>query len=511
MINIVVSDKKMADQTAAAYGFVVEAFDAKKVTEQDIPSSVLAFAKTMCPFALPTLIKECGFKGKKLESNVISFLANDKLTHLILVGLGKKEKHIDIETYRRAVATIIRKAQHLKLNSVAIELPSARIFGVETEYLAEQTAIISELANYHFNEFITQESRKETEIVDVTLCADAKSKKDAQYGVKNGQIIAQAVNKTRHWIDLPPSHLTPPELADRAETIAKKTDLKITVFSEKEIIKMGMGGLAGVSRGSDLDCRLLIMEYKAKKKNAPTIAFVGKGITFDSGGLSLKPAQSMEDMKQDMSGAAVVVATMEALAHLKPEINVIGVAPLAENLPSGTALKPGDIVRFYNGKTAEVKNTDAEGRLILADALSYAVKHYTLDAIIDIATLTGACEVALGKFYCGMMSEHDELVERVQEASCISGDRVWRLPLNDDFKPAVVSSVADLANIQNPRYKAGTITAAHFLQNFVDDVPWVHLDIAGVAFDVPDMPYFRPGATGFGVRLMIALAMDWEK
>lgn len=503
MINITVSDKKIADQKVSAYAFAVE--------QGELPAALLSCAKTLCPVALPTLIKESGFKGKKSESAVIPFLVNERIAHLILVGLGKKEKVIDIEAYRRAIGTIIRKAQHHKISSLAIELPSSRIFGVDSDYLAEQTAVICEIANYHFNEFITTESRKETEIIDVVLCVDAKVKKEAQEGVKKGQLVAQAVNKTRHWIDMPPSDLTPPELADRAATIAKKTGLKITVFSEKEVIKMGMGGLAGVSRGSDLDCRLLILEYKAKAKNAQTIAFVGKGITFDSGGLSIKPAQSMEDMKQDMSGAAAVVATMEALAQLKPDVNVIGVAPLAENLPSGKAVKPGDILRFYNGKTAEVKNTDAEGRLILADALSYAVKHYKPDAIIDLATLTGACEVALGKFFCGMMSEHDDLVARVQEASKKSGDRVWRLPLNDDYKPAIVSTVADLSNIGSPRYKAGTITAAHFLQNFVDDVPWVHLDIAGVAFDVPDLPYYRPGATGFGVRLLVELAMDWKK
>lgn len=503
MINIIVSDKKIAEQKVSAYGFVVE--------QGDLPAALQSFAKSMSPEILPDLLKQTSFTGKKLEVAVFPFVAHKKMAHLIVVGLGKKEKAIDVETYRRAIATMVRKAQHAKCTSLAIELPSAKLFGVDAEFLAKQTAVIAEVTNYHFNEFITTESRKDTEIIDIAICVDEKNKKNIEKGVKDGQFIAHGVNKTRHWIDLPPSNLTPAELADRATAIAKKHDLKITVFTEKQIISMGMGGLAGVSRGSDLDCKLLIMEYKAKRKSAPTIAFVGKGITFDSGGLSIKPAQSMEDMKSDMSGAAAVVATMEALAQLKPDINVIGVAPIAENLPSGKALKPGDIVRFYNGKTAEVKNTDAEGRLILADALSYTVKHYKPDAIIDLATLTGACEVALGKFYCAMLSEHDDLVKRVQEASDLSGDRVWRLPLNDDYKAAIVSSVADLANIGKSNYKGGTITAAHFLQNFVGDVPWVHLDIAGVAFDVPDMPYFRPGATGFGVRLLVELAMNWEK
>lgn len=503
MINVTVSDKKIATQKATAYAFFAQ--------QDDIPASLQAFAKTMSPEVLPQLIKESKFSAKKAEVTVLPFLADEKLAYLILAGLGKREKKIGIETYRRALGAAIRKTQSAKCTSLAIELPAPKLFGVDADYLAEQTVIIGEIAHYHFNEYITTESRKETELIDMVLCVDEKTKKEVSKGVKEGQVVAHAVNKTRHWIDSPPIHLTPAALADHATTIAKKNDLKITIFSEKQIIEMGMGGLSGVSRGSDLDCKLVIMEYKTKRKGASTVAFVGKGITFDSGGLSLKPAQSMEDMKCDMSGAAAVIATMEALAQLKPDINVIGVAPISENLPSGKALKPGDIVRFYNGKTAEVKNTDAEGRLILADALSYTVKKYKPDAIIDLATLTGACEVALGKFFCGMMSEHDDLVARVQEASDLSGDRVWRLPLNDDYKPAIVSTVADLSNIGSPRYKAGTITAAHFLQNFVGDVPWVHLDIAGVAYDVPDMPYFRPGATGFGVRLLCELAMGWSK
>jgi len=218
----------------------------------------------------------------------------------------------------------------------------------------------------------------------------------------------------------------------------------------------------------------------------------------------------METMKEDMSGAAAVIATMEAIAQLKPNVNVIGVTPLAENLPSGKATKPGDVVRFYNGKTAEIKNTDAEGRLVLADALAYVAKHYKPDAIIDIATLTGACAHALGPFHTGLMSQHDDLVDIVEESAEHSGDHVWRLPLSDDYKIAIKSDVADICNIGSQKYAAGAITAAHFLKNFVGDIPWVHLDIAGTAFNVPDRPYFRSGATGVGVRLMTDIAQHWK-
>jgi Leucyl aminopeptidase len=271
-----------------------------------------------------------------------------------------------------------------------------------------------------------------------------------------------------------------------------------------------MGGLAAVGRGSDQDCQMVILEYKAKRKNAPTIAFVGKGITFDSGGLSIKPALNMETMKDDMSGAAAVITTMEVLAHLKPDVNVVALAPLAENLPSGKATMPGDIVTFYNGKTAEVRNTDAEGRLVLADALSYAVKHYKPDAIIDIATLTGACAYALGPFFTGLMSQHDTLVKDIEISAQRSGDRVWRLPLHDDYQIAIRSDISDMCNIGAPKYMAGAITAAHFLKHFVGQTPWAHLDIAGTAFNVPDLPYYKQGATGVGVRLLVDLAMHWK-
>ncbi len=310
---------------------------------------------------------------------------------------------------------------------------------------------------------------------------------------------------------MPPAFMHPPALADKAAEIGKKyTDLKVTILGDKEAAALGMGGLLGVSRGSEHECRLVVMEYKAADKNAPTVALVGKGITFDSGGLSIKPANSMETMKDDMSGAAAVITTMEALAQLHPHVNVIGVAALAENMPGGKATRPGDILKFYNGKTAEVKNTDAEGRLVLADALSYTVDKYNPDVIIDIATLTGACAYALGPFFTGMMSQDDALVAKIQKSADVSGDYVWRLPMTNDYQKAVKSTVADICNIGSKQYNAGAVTAAFFLKEFVGETPWVHLDIAGTAFDVPDISYYRPGATGVGVRLFVELIMHWK-
>jgi leucyl aminopeptidase len=298
-------------------------------------------------------------------------------------------------------------------------------------------------------------------------------------------------------------------MAEHAERIAKSHNLTYTIFNQQQVSDMNMGGLIAVSQGSVQECRLVVLEYRTERPGAPTIALVGKGVTFDSGGLSIKPAARMYEMKDDMAGAAAVISTLELLAHLRPAVNVIGIAPITENLPSGSASKPGDIVQFYNGKTAEIWNTDAEGRLILSDALSYAVKHYKLDAIINIATLTGSCSAALGPFFCGLMSQHEDLSQRIFEASRICGDRAWPLPFHDDFKPAIRSTAADLCNEGNAAYRAGAITAGFFLQNFVGTVPWVHLDIAGTSFNVPDISYYRPGATGFGVRLFAELLMKW--
>lgn len=454
------------------------------------------------------IVKDRKFKAT-LNSLLIIPIFNKELKYLILIGLGnKKNNHINFENFRRAIGTLVKSFGTHSISSVSFKLPAPDIFNVSEGYMIEHITIIANMANYIFNTFITEKSVEL--ITDIHLIVN-HFVDNLHDSVKKGLIISQAVNDARQWVDLPANLLTPADLAANASGIANEFGLKFTEFNEHEINKMGMGGLAGVSRGSELDCKLVILEYKTTKENAPTVAFVGKGITFDSGGLSIKPAASMETMKEDMSGAAAIIATMKVIAQLKPDINIIGVAPIAENLPSGTALKPGDIVKFYNGKTAEVKNTDAEGRLILADALSYAVKHYKLDAIIDLATLTGACAYALGPFFSGLFSEHEEFTARVIQASNSSGEAVWRLPLTDDYKVAVKADVADLCNIGRKEYMAGGTTAACFLQHFVGDVPWVHLDIAGTAFSVPDISYYRRNtATGVGVRLLTELAMNWK-
>ncbi|HXW86467.1 MAG TPA: leucyl aminopeptidase, partial [Candidatus Bathyarchaeia archaeon] len=501
MITIALSTKKLSELKEASYGYILE---------ENADAKHLKHVESLYP-AIADVFAQREFRGGKNDTLTLTIPSQEGAAYIFLAGVGKKnaQNSIALEQYRRAVARIVKAAITHRCSSLAIVVPAASAYEANVQELAYETVVIAYMTAYHYDDFITDKSRKQIQELKITLCVDAKNKAAAQNGIKEGVIMGTSVNKARHWIDSPANVLTPHYLAEQARVIAKKQDLEITVFDEATINKMGMGGLAAVSRGSDLDCCLIVMEYKAKKKNAPTIAFVGKGITFDSGGLSIKPAAAMEYMKEDMSGAAAVIAAMEVIAQFEPDVNVIGLAPVAENLPSGKATRPGDIIRFYNGKTAEVKNTDAEGRLILADALSYAVKEYKPDAIVDVATLTGACAYALGPFYCGLFSLHDDLSKKVLNSAQHSGDYAWRLPMGDDYKRAVIADVADLSNTGDAKIMAGSITAAHFLQHFVDEVPWVHLDIAGTAYNVPNIPYFRPGATGFGVRLLVDLACNW--
>lgn len=481
-----------------------EKFSAKDLP--DMPS---------CGIDVMQFLEESKFTGAQGTVAQLSISVKPKkIMHLLFVGVGSKDasKKFNFETLRRAIGSIIKWAQSKGFDELAIDMPKAKDYGVEVDYLIQQVTTISFIAFYKYDKFITSIEKKDREkVIQLFLCVEPSDKKAAQVGHDAGVMIGESVNQAREWVDTPPSKLTPTILADFASAVAKEQGLKCTVFSEKEIQKMGMGGIAGVSAGSDQDAKLVILEYKTKKAKADTIAFVGKGITFDSGGLSIKPANSMEDMKEDMAGAAAVINAMAALSELKPDVNVIGLAAITENMPGCSAQKPGDIVTFYNGKTAEVRNTDAEGRLVLADALAYAVKNYKLDAIIDVATLTGACIYAVGPFFSALLSDNDALAAAVQKAGESSGDRVWRLPFTPDFKEAIKSPIADMQNVGNPSIAAGTITAAWFLRNFTGDVPWVHLDIASSAFNVPNISYYGKGATGSSVRLLIDIAMQWQK
>lgn len=452
------------------------------------------------------------FTGAASSMIVLPVIENKKTTKLFFVGLGKKEDNVlNIETYRRALGTLVTTAQSKKIETLVFAMPAAPDFGVKSEFFAQQTSSILEIAGYKFDQFITKPKDEIQADLVVTVCCATNNESGARVGFKTGQIIAQAVNRERDWVNTPPSRLTPTHIAEMAQELAQDHGLKCTIFDGKKIKELGMEGLHGVSRGSHQDPRFVILEYKSKKADAQTIGFVGKGITFDSGGLSIKPADSMEEMKEDMAGAGSVINSIVALAQLQPDVNVIAVAAITENLIGPDSLKPGDILRFYNGKTAEVRNTDAEGRLVLADALSYVTKNYELNAVIDIATLTGACIYAVGPFFSALLSDNIKFADKVKAAGERSGDKVWALPFTPDFKTAIKSEIADMQNVGNRSIAAGTITAAWFLREFVEnETPWVHLDIASSAYNVPNISYYRPGATGSSVRLLIDLAMNWK-
>lgn len=515
MIITKLATNLLLDRPCQAYAFLVE---------HEFDFATLNSTARKLYFHFDEALKERGFTGKTGSSIVVNgthtLRGKSMPVYLIFLGLGDlKNGYKNIETYRRAIGQLVRIAESHKLESITFDLPDPAVLGLSYERLAQETSTILHKASYHFDKYITDSTRRYEWDINVLVGVNKKYHEETQDGLDKGMVIADAINTTRTWCDMPSSDLTPPIFAQEAEKLAKEFGLKATIFDKKAIVKMGMGGIYGVGRGSQHEPRLAILEYKpaatkaakATKNKIPTIALVGKGITFDTGGVNIKPGAGMETMKDDMAGAAVVIAVMKVLAQLKPKVNVVALAPMAENMVSGSAQKPGDVIRFYNGKTAEVKDTDAEGRLVLADALSYAVAHYKPDAIIDIATLTGSCAAALGPFYAGLLSQSEELTNKVQKASECSGDRVWRLPMDNDYKPAIYSSIADMSNIGTMQIKAGVITAAFFLQNFVGKVPWVHLDIAGTAFGVPDVTYLRPGATGFGIRLLTDLIMHWHE
>jgi leucyl aminopeptidase len=506
MTKYTVSDKALLEQNVEGYlYFVFEGFSFDKVCGK--------VAKEFFP-ELKTFMKQKEFAGKSGQTFTIPVAQKKKIKHLIFVGLGKeKGKDFDLETYRRAMSNAVRIAESHKLESIAVEVPNSKTeFGYDIEYMTQKTTTISMMASYNFDEFITNKDAKAKPLKEIVCVAPKKDLNKVKEGIKAGQVIGESVNNARYWVDLPANKLTPPAVAKYAKALGKKHDLEVTVFDEAKIEKLRMGGLKAVGMGSQHDAQMVIMQYTCKKKNAPTLALVGKGITFDSGGINLKPTGYLETMKEDMSGAAAVINALVAISEFKPDVNVVAIAPLAENMVSGNANHPGDIITFYNGKTAVVGNTDAEGRLVLADALAYADKHFKPAAIVDVATLTGACAHAIGPFFSGLLTQDENLAKDLEYAGKMSGDALWRLPLIDAYKVMVKGDIADLDNSGNRKYYAGATNGAMFLSNFVDKkTRWAHVDIAPSAFDVPNTPYYRAGmATGAGTRLLIDFVLNWK-
>ncbi len=419
---------------------------------------------------------------------------------LLVVGLGKRQE-MDAERARVAAALAARKAVELRAKSLAWSLPEPAPGGASAADLAAGLITGTILAAYRFDRFLSADPDDPSPAAIESLQLLGPERLAA--AAEAARVCATAQNRARDLQNLPSNIATPTYLAARAEEIAAEHDaVAVEVLDREQIVAKAMGGLVAVSQGGAEPPRLIVLRY-AGKGSGPTLGLIGKGVTFDTGGISIKPSAAMEEMKMDMSGAAAVLETVAAIAELELAIDLLAVVPATENMPSGTAVKPGDIITQYNGKTVEVNNTDAEGRLILADALAYAVE-LGAERLIDLATLTGAVLIALGSTYAAVISNDDELAGEVVEAGEASGELVWRLPLHPEYKELTKGTVADLTNASAKR-KAGTIYAGSFLEEFVDGRPWAHLDIAGTAWDV-GRPYTGDGASGFGVRLLVELA-----
>ncbi len=452
---------------------------------------------------LSSLKEEGDFKGVLFECRLIHTQNVLPAKRVLLTGLGKKGE-FDLEKWRGAAS---KAGQFIREQGIKqFVVPLKRWNGFSEEELSENFVIGLILGLYQYNELKTLEREKMKTVNEVVLLGETDQETHAlEEGLRTGRIIAEAVCMARDLVNGPSNQVTPTVLAEKARQIAKDHSLDIQVMEVSEAEAMGMGAFVAVAKGSQEPGKFIVLEYN-KGKGLDTIALLGKGITFDSGGISIKPSEGMERMKDDMSGAAAVLGTMQAAAQLQLPLHLVGIIPATENLPSGKAYKPGDVLKTLSGQTVEVISTDAEGRLILADALTYSLR-YQPKAIIDLATLTGACIIALGDYVIGLMGNDDALVKRVEEASRC-GEKIWRLPLWDEYFDYLKSDTADFRNVGTRA--AGTIIGGIFLSKFVEKTPWVHLDIAGPAFIEKEKPYIPKGGTGVGVRLLIQLLRDWR-
>jgi len=424
---------------------------------------------------------------------------NKGIRRVAFVGMGKSHK-ADLETVRRVAG---KAANGLRKRNLARLAFLVDPFMTQDESLESTGRALLEgarLGSYVFDEFKTEKDTHYVTSVELHIARHGVKVKDFIPMLDEALAVTTSTLLARDWANTPSNYATPTHLAKLARGIAKEAGIGVKILDRRECERLGMGSFLGVARGSKQDPQFIVLDYKPRQYTK-TIALVGKAITFDSGGISLKPGLNMHVMKADMGGGIAVLATMRAVGVNAPDgVRVVGIVPACENMPGGDAQKPGDIVRTQSGKSIEVLNTDAEGRLILADGLEYAVREYQPDAIIDVATLTGACVIALGERIAGIFTDHDELAEPMMRASKITGEKVWRMPLEKEYIEQLKSTVADTANIG--KREGGAITAALFLQKFVSDRPWMHVDIAGPMWTNEPKPYQPKGATGYGPRLL---------
>jgi len=445
------------------------------------------------------------FTGKESKTTIIYTKGTIPSKRVMLVGLGNEEK-FSLETIRKVMGNISRKARDLDVKNIGVSLNHLmrnKFSVINTSEAIVQSLIMGSFQNLDYR---TENLEKYKHLEKILVFSSDADESEMEEGVKSGQIIAESVNLCRKLAWGPANYINPTKLANEALRL-EKFGIKIKVFDRDEAKKIGLTSFLAVAQGTEEPPKFIIMEYGANIENVDTVALIGKAITFDSGGITIKPGSGMERMKADMTGGAVVIATMEAVARLGINLHIIGIVPATDNMPSGKAYHPGDIIKSYSGHTIEVISTDAEGRMVLNDALTYAAKHYQPKAMFDFATLTGAMMVALGEHAIGYFSNHDFIVDKLEEASDRSGEKIWRMPLWEVYDQQLKSDVADMKHTGGR--PGGAITAARFLSKFTMDVPWAHLDIAGVMEQEKDKDYNPKGSKGPAVRLIIDVLRNW--
>ncbi|MGH8678085.1 MAG: leucyl aminopeptidase [Burkholderiales bacterium] len=452
-----------------------------------------------CKGQLTRLIESGDFEAKPGSTLMLYHLAGVTSPRVLLVGAGKNMS-VSAKDYRDCVRATVRAASEASVGEVSLFFSDFEIEDRSTQWAIMQVSSLTLEATYRFDLLKSDTKRNQKTLKRVTVCLPAKPTRGLEDVLARGVAIGDGVNLARDLGNLPANFCTPTYLAQRATQLGRGNRLKITVLEQKDMRKLGMGALLSVAQGSRQPPKFIALEYTTSAKKQKPVVLVGKGITFDSGGISLKPSAEMDEMKYDMSGAGSVLGTMHAVSAMKLPLNVVGLIPTTENMPGGNATRPGDIVKSMSGQTIEILNTDAEGRLILCDALSYA-ERYEPDAVIDIATLTGACVIALGHVATGLFSTDDRLADELLSAGHTAWDRAWRMPVWDDYQDQLKSNFADMANIGGR--PAGSITAACFLSRFAKKYRWAHLDIAGTAWRSGK----EKGSTGRPVPLLTQFLM----
>jgi len=453
---------------------------------------------------IDNIIQRDNFDGTIGSTLTINFIPNNLYQRCILVGLGKQDQPLSSKNYRKLLTSTIKALKNTPATNATCCLTNTTVENQHNHWKIRQVVEVFQGACYQFSD-LKSKPDPAIKLTHLNIAVSENNRLDSEIGIKQGIALANAIEFTKNLADLPGNHCTPSYLADQALQLSQQNNrLSTHILEEDEMAELGMGALLSVSRGSRQPAKLITMEYQGGTPESKPIVLVGKGLTFDAGGISLKPSSGMDEMKYDMCGGASVLGVFQALSDLNLPINVIGLIPTSENMPDGNANKPGDIVTSMSGLTIEILNTDAEGRLILCDTLTYA-QRYNPEVVIDLATLTGACITALGRHPSGLLGNDDALCEDLFSAATTACDPVWRLPLWDEYQDQLKSNFADMANIGGPA--GGTITAACFLSRFTKDFRWAHLDIAGTAWKSGD----QKGATGRPVPLLTQYLIDFAK